>query len=186
MGETNRTPDFLAKFPLGKVPAFETPSGLNLVESNAITQYIAESGPLAPQLLGTTPAARALIRQWVDFSDGEVLSPVLQLALWRVIPARYSYDATTEAAALARVERSMAYLEKQLQGKTWLAGGELSLADISVAAGFIWGFSISIDEAMRGKFPNVMAWYERVTETEGVKQAFGEKRFVEKRSAPPA
>lgn len=186
MGETNRTPEFLAKFPFGKVPAFESTDGLKLVESNAITQYIAESGPAAPQLLGTTPASRALVRQWVDFSDGEVLGPVLQLGLWRVIPGRYSYDAATESAALAKLERSMAHLEKQLEGRTWLASGELSLADICVAAAFVWGFSISVDQAMRAGFPNVMAWYERVTEAEGVKQAFGEKRFVEKRSAPPA
>ncbi|KAH8433462.1 glutathione S-transferase family protein [Aspergillus melleus] len=187
MGQTNVSPEFRAKFPLGKVPAFETADGLKLVESNAITQFIAESGPAASQLLGSTPAERAVIRQWVDFSDGEVLSPVLQLGLWRLGIHTYKYDEATETAALTRIERSMAHLEQQLSGQTWLAKGEkLSLADISVAAAFIWGFSISLDAEIRAKFPGVMAWYERVTETEGVKQAFGEKKFVEKRSAPPS
>lgn len=38
MGVTNKTPEFLAKFPLGKVPAAETPEG-PLFESNAIARY---------------------------------------------------------------------------------------------------------------------------------------------------
>ncbi|KAI9043944.1 glutathione S-transferase family protein [Aspergillus affinis] len=187
MGQTNTTPEFRAKFPFGKVPAFETPDGLKLVESNAITQFIAESGPAASQLLGSTPAERAVIRQWVDFADGEILSPVLQLGLWRLGFGNYKYNEDTETAALARIERSMAFLEQQLSGQTWLAKGEkLSLADISVAAAFTWGFSISLDAEIRAKFPGVIAWYERVIESEGVKQAFGEKKFVEKRVAPPS
>merc|ERR1712083_1116909 len=40
-GETNKTPDFLKKFPLGKVPAFEGSDGTILTESNAIAYYVA-------------------------------------------------------------------------------------------------------------------------------------------------
>lgn len=40
MGETNKTPEFLAKFPLGRVPAFESTDGsFTLYESNAIAYY---------------------------------------------------------------------------------------------------------------------------------------------------
>ncbi|PLB44528.1 glutathione S-transferase [Aspergillus steynii IBT 23096] len=187
MGQTNLTPEFRAKFPFGKVPAFESADGVKIVESNAITQFVAESGPAASQLLGSTPVERALVRQWVEFADGEVLSPILQLGLWRFLPSKYKYDEANETNSLNRVERSMGHLDQELAGKTWLAGTEkLSLADISVAAAFIWGFALSVDAEMRAKYPNVMAWYERVTESEGVKQAFGEKNFVEKRSAPPS
>ena len=40
-GESNKKPDFLKKFPLGKVPAFEGSDGLLLTESNAIAYYVA-------------------------------------------------------------------------------------------------------------------------------------------------
>merc|ERR1711877_107183 len=40
-GETNKSPEFLKKFPLGKVPAFEGSDGLLLTESNAIAYYVA-------------------------------------------------------------------------------------------------------------------------------------------------
>jgi len=35
----NRTPEFLAKFPLGKIPAFESADGFNLTEGIAIARY---------------------------------------------------------------------------------------------------------------------------------------------------
>lgn len=37
--ETNKTPEFLAKFPHGKVPAFEGKDGFTLVEGVAIARY---------------------------------------------------------------------------------------------------------------------------------------------------
>ena len=40
-GETNKSPEFLKKFPLGKVPAFEGSDGVLLTESNAIAYYVA-------------------------------------------------------------------------------------------------------------------------------------------------
>jgi len=185
MGQTNRTPDFLSKFPLGKVPAFEATDGTCLFESDAITQYIAESGPAAEQLIGATPAERSTIRQWICFAQGEILDPVTQLALWRLNIR--PYDAKTEQTNLERLERSLTCLETYLQGRTWFAGGDkLSLADITVASALVWGFSMAIDAEMRPKYPTVISWYERTLESKGVKEAFGEKKYVEKRSAPPA
>ena len=180
MGKTNRTEDFLSKFPLGKVPAFEGADGTTLFESDAIAQYIAESGPAAAQLIGATPAERARIRQWIAYAQGEVQDYVTQLALWRVKLA--PYNEATETTALSRLERSLNCLETTLQGRTWLADSDkITMADITVASALIWGFSLAIDAEMREKIPTVVAWYERVIEVDGVKEAFGEKKFIEKR-----
>ncbi|CAG8107003.1 unnamed protein product [Penicillium salamii] len=183
-GQTNRTPDFISKFPLGKVPAFEGADGTTLFESDAITQYIAESGPTADQLVGATPAQRAQIRQWICYAQGEVLDPVSQLALWRL--GIYTYDAKNETTNAEKLHRSLACLESVLKEKTWFVGDKLSLADITVAAALIWGFATFIEKEDREKYPSVVAWYERTIETEGVKQAFGEKKYIDKRSAPPS
>jgi elongation factor 1-gamma len=183
MGKTNRTPDFLSKFPLGKVPAFEATDGTCLFESDAITQYIAESGPAADQLVGATPAERATIRQWICFAQGEILDPVTQLALWRL--GLRPYDEKTEQSNLERLERSLACLESHLKNHTWFAGGDkLSLADITLAAALVWGFSMAIDKDMRKKYSTVVEWYERTIESKGVKEAFGEKKYIEERSVP--
>merc|ERR1712198_794417 len=68
-GETNKTPAFLKKFPLGKVPAFEGSDGTLLTESNAIAYYVAND-----ELRGGSDAgARAQVVQWMCWADNEVL-----------------------------------------------------------------------------------------------------------------
>ncbi|GIK04988.1 hypothetical protein Aspvir_009087 [Aspergillus viridinutans] len=184
-GTDNRTPEFLAKFPFGKVPAFEGADGTKIVESDAIAQYVAESGPAAGQLLGTKPAERAAIRQWIAFADGEIQGPVIQLVVPRL--GYGPFDESVEKKNLDKLERSLTHLEGHLRGRNWVATEEkLSLADITVAAALYWGFSIVIDREMRQKYPFVVSWYEKTIESDGVKQAFGEKKFVEKRETPKA
>lgn len=94
------------------------------------------------------------------------------------------FDQGAEDQAVSKLERSVESLERHISGKTWLAGEKISLADISIAASLVWGFTFAIDVEMRNKYPGVVAWYERVIATEGVKKAFGETKFVEKRTAP--
>merc|ERR1712244_152814 len=68
-GETNKSAEFLKKFPLGKVPAFEGSDGLILTESNAIAYYVAND-----ELRGGSDAtARAQVMQWMCWADNEVL-----------------------------------------------------------------------------------------------------------------
>ncbi|KAJ5902679.1 hypothetical protein N7495_003207 [Penicillium taxi] len=179
-GKTNRTEDFLSKFPLGKVPAFAGADGTNLFESDAITQYIAESGPAADQLVGATPAKRAEIRQWICFAQGEIIDHATKLILWRL--GMGTFDETVEKTSLERLERSLRTLETHLNGRTWLSSDKIDLGDITVASALIWGFSHVIDAEIRAKYPTTVAWYERVIEVDGVKQAFGKKDFIEKRS----
>ena len=71
MGETNASSEFLAKFPTGKVPAFETQDGTErLFESNAIALYLSNA-----QLKGKSPQAQAEIQQWIGFAENEILPP---------------------------------------------------------------------------------------------------------------
>ena len=185
MGVTNRSPEFLAKFPMGKAPAFEGADGTLIFESDAIAQYVAESGPAKDQLLGVSAAERAHIRQWICFAEGDAMSAVVPFALWHMKMVQYTAEELEKH--LVKVERAVGAVESHLEtngGRKWLATEDkLSLADISLVAALNWGFAIVLDEELRAKYPNVVAWYERTIESEGVKQAFGEKKFVEKRAA---
>lgn len=144
---------------------------------------MAESGPASNQLLGSTPAERAIIRQWISFASGELQDPVVQLALWRI--GLGAYDEKKETAALEKLERSLGCLEGHLKGRVWLATQDkLSLADITAASALAWGFSLVIDAEMRKKYPTTVEWYERTIASKGVKQAFGEKKFIDKRKDP--
>lgn len=180
MGKTNREPEFLAKFPLGKVPAFEGADGTKIFDSDAIAQYVAESGPAAGQLLGTTPAQKAHVRQWICFAADEILTNVTRLFRWRFGIA--PYDEKTETTSLERLERAVAALETHLSsGRTWVATEQLSLADISLASALVWGFEHVIDDELRPKYPKTVEWYKRVLASDGVKEFFGEPKFIAKR-----
>src|SRR5271163_3469665 len=63
-GET-RTPEFLAKFPNGRIPAVEFEDGKLLFESNAIISYFAENSQFSPQ----SRFERAQVLQWLFFEQ---------------------------------------------------------------------------------------------------------------------
>merc|ERR1712130_892265 len=68
-GETNKSAEFLKKFPLGKVPAFEGSDGTLLTESNAIAYYVANEELRG----GSDAAARSQVVQWMSMADSDIL-----------------------------------------------------------------------------------------------------------------
>ncbi|KAG6840011.1 hypothetical protein C0991_009643, partial [Blastosporella zonata] len=67
----NKKPEYLSKFPHGKIPAFEQPDGFKLFESTAIARYVAALAPNAG-LLGKDLKESALIDQWIHLTETEV------------------------------------------------------------------------------------------------------------------
>ncbi|BCS05596.1 glutathione S-transferase family protein [Aspergillus luchuensis] len=183
MTKTNKSPEFLLDFPLGKVPAFRSVTGLSLFESDAILQYVAESGPASVQLLGSSVDERALIRQWTEFADHELFEPLQNMVLWRYGMA--GFDEALELRSYSRLEVSLSVLEAHLQGREFVASGDLSMADLSVAAAMVWGYGQVVDADLQCQYPSTVQWYLRVIGREGVKQAFGEPNFLEKRLVSP-
>jgi len=181
MGKTNKSPEYLAKFPLGKIPALETSSGFTLTESSAIAYYMCDSGPRREQLLGTTPEERALVQQWVFFTTEQVIRSVS--ALVRPIVGVSPYDADVEKQNAGDLRRWLAYFEAYMAGRTWIlpGGTALSLADLSVAHGLRMGLRHYIDEEERSKYPNIMQWWDRVLAVPEVNKAFGGNQLLQKK-----
>jgi elongation factor 1-gamma len=67
----NKTTEYLAKFPFGRVPALETEEG-NIYESNAVAFYIASKH--LPSLLGGSDLEKALILQFMFAFETEFAS----------------------------------------------------------------------------------------------------------------
>ncbi|KAF5652727.1 eEF-1B gamma subunit [Fusarium sp. NRRL 25303] len=178
-GVTNKSAEFLSRFPTGKVPAFESPEGFCLAESDAIAQYVAQSGPQASQLLGQDAMSSAKIRQWISFFAEEIYPTVLNLVMWRV--GLGAFDETTESKALAQLVYGLSVLEKHLNPGTLLVGDKLTLADLTGASTLLWAFMHIVDEPMRQQYPNVVTWYLKVVQDEEVEEIFGKPNFIEKR-----
>jgi glutathione S-transferase len=71
----NRTPEFLAKNPLGGLPVLELDDGSHLPESLAIIEYLEELHP-EPPMLGRQPLERARVRAAERICELGVLSNV--------------------------------------------------------------------------------------------------------------
>ncbi|KAI0002793.1 glutathione S-transferase [Xylariaceae sp. FL0662B] len=181
MGTTNKTPDFLAKFPMGKVPGLECADGFCLAEGAAIARYLASVGPAAPQLLGSDPKTQARIAEWAHFSEGELaanLSPPVLMALMKAIP----FDEQRYNTALANIDRALKRIEVAVQGgKKYLVGEQLTLADVMVAGPLFLAFKLFADAEMRKGAPGVVAWIQGIAEIPEFKKFFGNLELCETR-----
>lgn len=75
-----------------------------------------------------------------------------------------------------QAERILQVLDGALEGREWLVGDKCTYADLSF---FMWNvilpLSIQYPEGQTplSKFPNVMAWHERMAARESTKKALG-------------
>ena len=160
----NKSEEFLSVSPYGKVPVL-TVNGVSLYESNVVSEYLEEAYGSPPRLMPEGPEERALARSWMAFADdyffpslfGAHMGPQRGFTEERIREAREKLD-----DALSR-------LEHQLEGKQFLMG-DYTLADIAHAANFhrLRELAQSGDVPLH-KYPNVVAWMERVEGREAYK-----------------
>ena len=129
-----KSPEFLSLNPNNKIPALIDPNGpggapIGLFESGAILIYLAEK---SGKFLGATEAERFKIIQWVMFQMGG-LGPMLgQLGFFYKFAGSEWEDKRPQERYIAEGKRLLAVLEKELEGKDWIAGS-YSIADIAIA-----------------------------------------------------
>eukprot|EP00493_Phyllostaurus_siculus_P024204 UN24541 len=152
LGETNKTDEFLKKFPLGKVPAFESDNGVNLFESNAIAYFVGNE-----QLRGASALDAACIQQWVNFADNEILPSA---CTW-VFPTQgfMQYNKQNTDRAKDDIKRAMAALNSHLLTRTFLVGERVTLADISVASNLLMLYQNVMDPEFRKPYGNVNRYF---------------------------
>jgi glutathione S-transferase len=163
LGGENRREPYLAKNPSGQLPCLELDDGSFLAEITAICEYIEEKHP-KPALIGSTPEERANTRMWVRRVDLNIIEPMANgfryaegLALFkdriRTIP-----QAADDLKAIAR--EKLAWLDGQIDGREFIAGKHLTLADILLYAFVEFGATVGqpLDPALK----NLNAWRDRV------------------------
>ncbi|XP_033207553.1 elongation factor 1-gamma [Belonocnema kinseyi] len=154
-GDTNKSKAFLKKFPLGKVPAFESKDGKCLTESNAIAYYVANE-----QLRGKTDLERAEVIQWFGFADSEILpaSCAWVFPLLGIMP----FNKQAVENAKEDVKKALNALNTHLLTKTFLVGERLTLADISVATTLLNLYQYVLEPSLRKPYQNVNRWFQTV------------------------
>ena len=151
----NRTAQFLALNPNGQIPVIvdsEGPGGkpLTLSQSTAILIYCAEkSGRLLPK----EPAARAAMWQALMSASTDI-TPTIG-SIFAVVRSK---DPHAPTAALFK-ERFRQYLkvwDEHFARQKYAAGSELTIADVSLFAG--WARIKAMSPDVCGGVPNIERW----------------------------
>lgn len=162
----NKSPEFLKLNPNGKLPTI-VDDGFALWESNAILTYLAaKTGKLLP----ADPKGRAYVAQWLFWQSSHFGPAVGKVGFERILKPLFGVGTPDEAVIAAGTrdfETLCGVMTTSLEGREYLAG-ELSIADFSVASWAEFGLQagLSFD-----KFPQVKAWFERVSARDSFKQS---------------
>ncbi|WP_374597421.1 glutathione S-transferase family protein [Brevundimonas sp.] len=127
---------FLAINPFGKAPAL-VDGDLAMAESVAIMMYLAEAHG-GERFLPTDPAERALMHQWNLFLVAEIEQPLWRMGLHTVIYPEAERIAADVPLARRDCLRMLAPLETHLQGREYMVGSGLTVADFNAAYTLDW------------------------------------------------
>ena len=127
----NTLEGFLKLNPAGKVPVIED-DGFVLFESNAIIKYLAAKSESSLYPAGTKQ--RAVIDQWVDFVSHHVATAMNRVLFNRVFAPflKMEVDERSLSEGLSFLDRFLPVVDNPLKERRYLAGGELTLADLDL------------------------------------------------------
>lgn len=161
-GQTNKSEAFLKKFPLGKVPAFETADGKFLTESNAIAYYVSNE-----QLRGKTDLEKAEVLSFLSLADNELLPAVhgWVFAYMGII----QFQKNNVERAKQDLKATLTALNSRLVNQTFLVGERLTLADIVVFTTLLSAYEKVLDPSFRAPFGSLTRWFNTVLNQPQVK-----------------
>jgi glutathione S-transferase len=120
--------------PWRRVPAMQH-GELRLFETSAIARYVDDIGS-GPSLLPASPAARAVMEQWISAINCYIYDSVIRnYSLRYFLPRLRGEDVDLAAvkAGIPDMDRDVARLDAAYAGGAYLAGDAVSLADLFVA-----------------------------------------------------
>ncbi|XP_038624267.1 valine--tRNA ligase [Tachyglossus aculeatus] len=140
------------RFPLPGLPALELGPELGVSGGSAVARLLWPGGLGGP---GGGRAA-ALVQQWINYADGELVPAACAAALPALGPARPGGD---PQAAMAALGRALAPLEDHLRLRAFLVGEDPTLADLAAATALLLPFKHVLDPKARSSLPNVTRWF---------------------------
>jgi glutathione S-transferase len=159
----HKSTEYLKRHPFGRIPAFEH-DGFCLYETQAIIRYLDETF-IHPQFTPGTAKARARMNQVIGIIEWYFFpKAAAPIGFNRVIgPALLGItaDENAVAEAMPMARTSIAVLDDLLDGKPYLTGESVSLADIMLGAQLdIFSFSPEGGELLQGT--RLQPWLQRM------------------------
>jgi glutathione S-transferase len=146
--------------PALRVPTLVLDDGRPLGESGAILWYFGEGTRFVP----ADAYERAQVLQWMFFEQYDLEPAIAVVRFWVAYSGRPEEFEPERPAKMRAGERVLGRLEEHLDGRTYLVGESLTLADIAV-----YGYTHVAEEGgfSLEPYPAVRAWLDRVAAEPG-------------------
>jgi len=152
--------DFFGVNPKGYVPALEMADGGVLTENVAVLQYLGDRKPEAKLAPRAGTMERYRLDEWLGFVSSELHKSFT--------PFFAGWPKDVLAASTQKIEKRLDHVEKSLQGRDYLTGGDFTVADAYLYTILTWAPVAGVDVA---RWPNVKAYFDRVAARPAVKAA---------------
>ncbi|HIG23339.1 MAG TPA: glutathione S-transferase family protein [Henriciella marina] len=166
----NRQPDYLEKNPHGQSPALFLDDGSLITEITAICEYLDETNP-GDSLIGSTPEERAQTRRWTRWVDLKIVEPMTTAFRGAeglpMFKDRMRCLPEASDGLKAFTQDNIAFLDKQMAGRDYVAGDKFTLADVLLFC--FLAFGEQVGQPLNRDFKNVAAWFDKVSKRESVK-----------------
>jgi len=154
----NRTPEFLAKNPLGGLPVLELDDGTCLPESLAIMEYLEELHP-EPPMIGREPFERARVRATERICDLGVLFGVATV-FQNTSPffaKRVKQSADAADTGRVRLAANLKVLNDLIGANPFVCGARPTIADCTLFAAL--EFAAFAGLTVDPQLSNVIRWH---------------------------
>ncbi|MGE0238970.1 MAG: glutathione S-transferase family protein [Parvibaculaceae bacterium] len=158
----HKAPEFLKLNSLGQVPVLVLDDGTVITESVAICRYLEAIHP-TPSLFGSDAASIGLIDMWNRRMENEVFATIGNVTLHtdEFFKERLTQVPEFAAAQKQAIPGKWAWLDREMSdGRSFLAGEEFSMADISGMVTLwlseVFGFEVP------GDLAHVQRWNQRL------------------------
>ena len=145
--------------PLLKAPTLLTDDGAALMDSNVILDYLAGVDPRIAALTPSTAAERLAALRAAGLAL-TVMEKAVQRQYERMLrPAEKQHEPWVDRV-MGQLTAGLSALDAELPGSGWI-GGELGLADITVACAFGFTHAVLADVVETSRYPNLAAFCAR-------------------------
>lgn len=128
--------------PLGKAPIV-TDGDKTLAESGAILEYLVTTYGNGRMIPPANTPERLRYTYWMHYAEGSAMPPLLMKFIFEQVKSKAPWPIRPVAKAIAagvlgqfvhpQIELHFGWIESQLEKSTWLAGEELTAADIQMS-----------------------------------------------------
>jgi glutathione S-transferase len=159
----NRAEAYKKKNPGGTIPALELDDGTVIGETVSICGYLEEIHP-RPALIGSTAQERAETNVWVRRVEQQITENMYSGFRYAeglpMFKDRMRCLPEASSGLKTKAQDGLAWLDGLMQGKTYICGDRLTLADLVLYC--CLDFAISVGQPLSPELKNLSAWFKRM------------------------